>query len=201
MTPYEKYSLIVNLFLAIFTFVAVVLALFGENIRQFWNKPKLNISLIDPSLNQTGSGIQGWFYLLRVFNLRRSSPAKNVRILLTRIFKKGPDDSWQEIIFSGPVQVMWRWPQFRPIFATVGPDEIATFGLLYSNSNAFQLQLYWVPNNLKDTIPSNQLTRLVFQAVSDTAESNELTVEVAWDGAWVSGSAEMKKHLVVKELK
>lgn len=94
---------------------------------------------------------------------------------------------------------MWRWPQLSPLYATVGPNEQSTFGFLLENANSFELQLYWYPNNLKNTIPSNEPTRLTFKAVSDTTESGPFNIEVAWDGIWVEGRAEMKNHLVVKE--
>jgi hypothetical protein len=114
--------------------------------------------------------------------------------------KKGPDGSWKEQKFSGPTQVMWRWPQFSPLYTTVGPEEISTFGSLLENATSFELQLYWCPNNLQSTIPSKEPTRLTFKAVSDTGESKPLIIDVAWDGIWAEGREEMKDHLVVKEV-
>ncbi len=87
-----------------------------------------------------------------------------------------------------------------PLYLTVGPDEVATFGCLLSGDDTFGLQVYWCPHNLDRTISANDPTRLNFQAVSDTKRSNILTIEVAWDGEWVEGSAEMAEHLVVKEI-
>jgi hypothetical protein len=58
--------------------------------------------------------------------------------------------------------------------------------------------LYWTPKNIQSTIGQNDPTRLQFKAVSDTAESNILTVEVSWDGVWVEDKKEIKKHLIVK---
>lgn len=200
MTPFEKYSLWINSIFAFLTLAAVIVAIWGEKIRQIWTKPKLKISLYEPSLTKTNAEIKGWYYLIRVSNDRPSSPAKNVRILLTNAHKKGPDGSWIEQKFSGPTQVMWRWPQLSPLYLTVGPDELSTFGFLLENADSFELQLYWYPNNLNRSIPSNESRRLTFKAVSDTAESKPLNIEVAWDGTWVEGRAEMKDHLVVKEV-
>lgn len=200
MTPFEKYSLWINIIFAFLTFAAIIAAIWGEKIRQIWTKPKLKINLCEPSLTKTNTGIRGWYYIIQVSNERSSSPANNARILLTNIYKKGPDGSWIEQKFSGPTQVMWRWPQLSPHYTTVGPDEQSTFGYLLENANSFKLQLYWYPNNLKNNIPSNESTRLTFKAVSDTTESNPLNIEVAWDGIWAEGRAEMKNHLVIKEV-
>ena len=200
MTQFEKYSLWINSIFAFLTFAAIIAAIWGEKIRQIWTKPKLKIMLYEPSLTKTTTGIKGWYFLIRVSNERPSSPAINVRILLTNIYKKGPDGSWIEQKFSGPTQVMWRWPQFSPLYTTVGPEELSTFGFLLEDADSFELQLYWRPNNLQCNIPSNEATRLKFKAVSDTAESKPLIIELAWDGIWVEGRDEMKDHLVVKEV-
>ena len=89
--------------------------------------PKLVLFLNEPALTVTNSGIKGWYYILSVKNTRRSTPAQNVRILLSEMFKKGPDGAWQEKKFSGPTQVKWRWPGSMPLYTTVGPEAHATF--------------------------------------------------------------------------
>lgn len=98
-------------------------------------------------------------------------------------------------------QVTWRWPQFSPLYATVGPDELSTFGALLENSNSIELKLYWYPNNLQKTIPPNEPTRLEFKAVSDSAASNPLIIQISWDGIWVEGEAEMRTHCIVEEIR
>lgn len=200
MTEYEKWTLFLQGAAVFATLVIAALAIWGEKIRQIWNKPQLKLHLDAPSLTRTSGGQRGWYYLIKVRNQKASSPAKNVRILLTNILKKGPDGSWIEQRFSGPTQVTWRWPDLMPLYATIGPQENSSFGYLLENSRAFRLQLYWYPNNLTAEIPPNDPTRLKFKAVSDTAQSNVLTIELAWDGQWVEGSAEMRDHLAVKEI-
>jgi hypothetical protein len=87
-----------------------------------------------------------------------------------------------------------------PLYVTIGPEERATVGYILSDSDAFELQLYHRPNNLPGRIPAGQPTRLEFVAVSDTAQSNPITLEVAWDGKWAEGSAEMQRHFVVRQV-
>jgi hypothetical protein len=128
------------------------------------------------------------------------APANNVRVLLTKILKKSPDGLWLEQTFSGPVQVTWNLHLDRSMYATIGPDDSAVFGNLEKSARSFILQLYYYPNNLEGTIESNQPTRLVFKAVSDTAESKELTIEVEWDGVWEEDRIKMKGHCKVAEI-
>ncbi len=199
MSDYEKWSLVL-LALGVFAAVAVVIvALCGERIRQLWASPKLSLRLHEPSLTTVTDGQKAWYYHLRMSNQRRLSPAKNVRVLLTNVLKKAPDQIWRDVRFSGPVQVYWRWHELTPQFAAIGPDKLSTFGHILERAD-FELQLYVRPNNLKHTIPAGEPTRLVFKAVSDVAESEPLTIEVAWDGEWVDGQKEMAEHLVVKEV-
>ena len=200
MTDYEQYSLIIRAAGVTATLIAIIIAIWGERIRQIWTKPRLSISLHEPGFTKTTSGIKGWYYLISVTNDRQSSPARNARLLLTRVFKKGPDGSWQEQRFSGPTQVCWQFPKRKPLYPTVGPEELSTFGSLLENSDALELALYWYPNNLEPKIPPNEPTRLEFKAVSDIAESKALVIEVAWDGRWVEGAKEMRDHCIVQEV-
>jgi hypothetical protein len=198
MTPFEKYSLLINSIFAFLTLSAVIIAIWGERIRQLWTKPKLKVEFDEPTLTSHTDGKEGWYYHLQISNNRKSSPANNVRVLLYKVFKKGPDGLWRERKFSGPVQVMWRWPQHMPQYTIIGPDEHSTFACLREDSHSIQLRLYWIPLNLDPDIGPNDPTRLEFKAVSDTAESDTRTLEIAWDGQWVQGSTEMSNHMIVK---
>lgn len=200
---YQKVALIINgLYLAATLLLAVV-ALFGERIKQLWSHPKLQLILDEPTLTgHSNSDEKGWYYHLRVKNDRKHAPAKNVRVLLYKLMKKGPDGSWLEQKFSGPVQVMWIWADNMPQYLTVGPDVQSTFCCSMENSTTINLKLYLMPMNLlqyQNIVPDDP-TRLMFKAVSDIAESNNLTLELAWDGQWEQGASEMKKHFIVKTI-
>ena len=198
MSDYELSSLWVNGAMAVATFLAVLVALFGERLRQSWIRPKLKLELIEPAFTKNNLVQAGWYYLLNASNKRLESPASNVRVMLTRVLRQSPDGSWQEQRFSGPIQVTWRWPDQMPQFATVGQPATATFGFLRENQRAFQLSMVFYPNNLDPEIAADTPTRLVFRAVSDTSESDELVLEVAWDGAWTEEWSEINDHLKVK---
>jgi hypothetical protein len=150
MTDYEKYSVLIAGVSSFVTFLAIVVAIWGERIRQLWTQPKLAISLADAegSLTTRADGKKGRYYSLDVTNKKRSSPASNVRVLLTEIKKKGPDQHWRPVTFSAPVHVTWKWPNITPPYTTIGPDEMATFGYIVEDAKRFALQLYWHPNNL-----------------------------------------------------
>jgi hypothetical protein len=200
MTEYERYSLLIEAVGITVTLVAVAIAIWGERIRQIWTKPQLRISLHDPVFNTIGAETGGWYYLILVTNDRLSSPAQNVRLLLTKVWRQSPDGSWYEQKFSGPTQVAWRWKNVSPQYPTIGPESLATFGCLLEHRDSFKLQLYLYPNNLDPRIRPNKPTRLELQAVSDTAKSKTLTIEVVWDGKWVEAGDQIQNHCVVKEI-
>lgn len=195
MTPFEKWSIVVGIAGALATFLAVVVALFGEKLRQIWSSPKLQVMLFEPAITKTNAGMKGWYYLLRTSNQSRSNPAANVRILLSKIERKAPDGSWVEETFSGPVQVMWRWPQFMAQYQTIGPPQEATFACVHQNEKEISLCLYWFPNNMRQSILPGETVRLSFVAASDVAESDVHSVVISWDGKWNEDRAEMKKNL------
>jgi hypothetical protein len=199
MTKYETWSLVVQIAGTVIAIVVIVVAVLGEKIRQWLSKPKITLALREPNLTITNNQLKGWYYLLKVENSRRTCPAENVRVWMTKIYKKGPDDSWLEQRFSGPTQVKWQWPDTMPQFLTVGPEVNATFAAVLQGTGAIKLCMYWYPNNLAPTIKPNDPTRLLFKAVSDMHESNEITIEIAWDGKWVEGRTEMAEHLIITQ--
>jgi len=200
VSEYETYSVWIGLGGIIVTFLAVVVAIWGERLRQSFSSPKLRISLESPALTSCNDGHQGWYYILCVKNERSSSPATNVQVLLTRVLKPTPEGAWEEQKFSGPVPVMWRWPQIQPPYETVGPDKWATFGYVIANTQDLVLQLYFRPNNLPPSISPNDATRLEFCAVSDTGRSKPIVVQVNWDGGWAEDADEMHSHLTVQSV-
>jgi hypothetical protein len=207
MTEYEMRSLAlqqwglwISIVLVVATLILAAVAVWGERIRQRWVRPKLRLLLDEPHLTFiSGTNRRGWYYQLHVVNDRKTSPASNTQVRLTKVFKKALDDSWQEHQFSGPVQVQWRWPDQIPQYATIGPDQHATFACLLEGADAAELCLFLTPNNLESRIPALEPTRLHFKAVSDTAESKELVLEVASDGQWEEGRSAMDTHMSVKE--
>ncbi|MCF8146251.1 MAG: hypothetical protein K9N21_20275 [Deltaproteobacteria bacterium] len=199
MTLFEKWSIVVGIAGALATFLAVMVALFGEKIRQLWSSPKLQVRLFEPSVTPNNAGVKGWYYLLQVSNQSRSNPAANVRVLLSKIERKAPDGFWVEEPFSGPVQVMWRWPQFMAQYQTIGPPQIATFACVHQNEKEISLRSYWFPNNMRRSILPGEAVRLSFVAASDVSESDVRSVDISWDGKWTEDREEMKKNLRIVE--
>ena len=163
--------------------------------------PKLEVTLHDPEGEPIsgGDGTPARFYHLKIRNKRRWAPAHNVRVLLTKVNKPAADGSFPMAALSGPLQLTWQFPQFHPLFPTIGPNDICDLGNL-QRGRAFTLSPYLTPNNFQGSLPAAGKMRVEVIAAADNAESSPLLVEIAWDGQWSDDTGTMSKHLVVKQV-
>ena len=198
MSCYEFIIVIVQALVAIGTIAVAITAIWGDFIRNKYYGPKLNITLLDSlgDLTYLLNGIPGLYYKFKVENNRLWSPAKNVRVLLLRVYKPAADGKYVKSDFSGPIQITWQWSDLQ--YQNIGPESICTFGHLIKGKN-FELSTYVKPNNLDRFIKANEKMIIVVKAVADTAESNTLNVEISWNGKWNDDRVEMSKNLVIKE--
>jgi len=185
------------------TLILATLAIWGEEIRYRIAGPKLSLRLLDPQGTLTfGSDknrTPGWYYILKVSNERKSVPAKNVRVNLTKILKPGEDGTFVEQVLSGPLQLTWRFPRNRSQYATVGPDESCTFARLIRGWS-FELSTYVIPNNFVGFLNAGERMRIEVIAGAENAESNALCLEISWDGNWSEEPEQMQNYLVVREV-
>jgi hypothetical protein len=209
MTLEEKLLLwgtIAKILAALATFLAVLVAIWGDRIRHTLGlKPKLVVRLNDPYgelVNVSTSPekpMMARYYHLRVSNKRRWSQAKNVRVVIVRVFKPAADGALVPQTLAGPLQLMWRFTPFHPQYSTVGSDDFVDLGHLQKGKN-FYLTPYISPSNLEGFLRPNEQMRVEVQAVADNAESKSVCIDISWDGHWSDGSEEMTKHLVVTQV-
>jgi len=201
MTCYEIWSLIIQGAVAVGTLIVAIIAIWGNRIRSWWSGPKLKIYLHNPmgELTKLNDGTAVRYYHLRVVNGRKWSPAHNVRVLLTKIFQPAADGRWVDRSFSGPLQLTWQFPQFHVRFPFIGPDDISDLGCIVEGQQ-FAITPYVVPNNFNGYVGPNQRIKVEVIAVADNGQSEPVLIEIAWDGNWSDDTAEMGRHLVVKEV-
>jgi hypothetical protein len=199
MTRYEILNLIIQGFIAVGTISVAILAVWGEWVRYQLIGPKLSIHLLDAegTLTKLTDGTPGRYYKIKVENIRQWAPAKNVRVILTRLSKPAADGTFLPQAFSGPLQLTWQW--VFPQYPTVGPAEVCTFGSLIQGKR-FTLSPYVTPNNFTGYLDPNQRMLIEVKAVADNGESKPLNIEIAWDGCWSDDARTMQSHLVVKVL-
>jgi hypothetical protein len=198
----------VNLAVAVATFLAAMVALFG---RQFWtlvSPPLLKMKLLEEygektiAVRQIKENLsmddEVRFFHLTVRNERRRwATAHQVQVFLVGIEQPGPSGEWQ-VTWTGNVPMRWRDQEITPFTQTIGAPVDCDFCMVGKFEPVLSLMPLLAPNNLKVHWqgPCKFMTRL--QARSTEKDSDELYIQVAWDGKWEDGDIEMKKHLTVE---
>jgi hypothetical protein len=120
-------------------------------------------------------------------------------VYLTDIERPGPDGSWQRAMATGPIPLNWQYGDYAPGLPTVGADRICDLGRV-TETGPFEILTPFRPTNFNGALSPNSRVRATVQAVAENAPPGRLTLEIAWDGTWAMGAAEMAKHLVIREV-
>ena len=201
MTKVEFYSLLIQSIVAIGSIVVSILAIWGDFIRSKIAPPLLRINLNsfegDPTKSHDGRKFR--FYHLCVKNNRIWSIANNVVVNINLLEKPGPDGEWQSAMYCGKIPLAWQFGEVYSSLPSIGKEHICDLGHI-AEENKFKLKTRISPNNFDGSVDKNEKIRVHLQAVADNAKSNILILEIAWNGKWSSGSKEMAKNLIIKEI-
>ncbi|MGC3982387.1 MAG: hypothetical protein QM808_14145 [Steroidobacteraceae bacterium] len=118
-------------------FVAI-LAIWGNSIRAWWVGAKLKLELISSEGERIDIAIDNRslpsrFYHLRVSNSRRSSPATNTRVFLTKLSRPRADGEFVSNELTGPIPLSWQHSHSFPMELTFGPEHNADLGFVTKN--------------------------------------------------------------------
>lgn len=211
MTPTWQFWLSwgVQAAIAFGTIGAVVVALFGDWFRAWLSPPKLSISLkneigvIEKAAflpSQDDKVTDSRWYHIRIENLRRWSPAREVQLLLLQFAE--PDSAGHfQATWTGELPLKWAHQQIKPLRPTIGaPQDCDLCSVTKMPDGTHQLEWYPLirPYFLDATWGSPHKFAVTLQARSLETESNLLRVEIAWDGQWADDATQMSRHLVVK---
>jgi len=193
--------------MALFTFFAVIVALFGDWLKARIFPIKLELNIPDPLGEQTDfksdnkTKKAGRIYHVEVSNKKRWRKATGVQIFLLRIEKPGPDGNFIPI-WNGAVPLRWKHQQIYPLQRTVGPPTKCD---ICSVNEDKILRLYPMIHqlNLLDHIEYDKEVNLVInlQAQANEADSDILQLKLDWDGKWEKGEKEMMNHFIIKPYK
>ncbi len=194
---------------AVTTFAAVLVALFGQAFRAKFFPPQLTVSLADPEgektkvrLTSLEDGVQkertedARYYHLAVRNDRRWSPANQVQVVLLSVEEPGADGRFAPI-WTGDLPLGWRHQQVLSGARTVGPMGHVDLCSIV-RTKWLQLHPLVAPFNLEVIRRTSANLILRVQARSNESDSKILSVRVSWDGQWHDGATEMQRHLVIR---
>ena len=190
------------------TFLAVFVALFGSWWRNVIVPPRLTISLargdgfpyilrLENRETKEVRQTPGFWYHVRVDNHTRWNPVSDVYVFLLSVEELDAADQFKPI-WVGQAALGWRLdanPQPKKIGYTAECD------LCHILKDPLSVNLSPI---VLGQVPSifTQATRLrlTLRARGIEADSNQLRVQIAWDGQWSDDKAEMSRHLVVTVL-
>jgi hypothetical protein len=93
-------------------------------------------------------------------------------------------------------------PSVHEQFPTIVQEDVCDFGSLDEGAAQFELAVYAKPNNLKGYVGANEGMRIHIMASGhNVPPSAPLIIEVAWDGVWSADQQDMRRHLVIREVK
>lgn len=199
-TQFFWYMLVQWIFV-VCTLLLAAIAIWGQTIRAMFYAPLLSIELRDSKGNQSrfGDGIMSRYYHIAVRNKRRISPAHNVRVVIRAIFRPSSDGTTKPMIFPGPMQLAWQFQASNPQFQTIGAESSCDLGYIREGED-FTLSTLYRSISFNPTLSAGNQMTVTIVALSDEVESEELRLEIAWDGKWDNDSNIMCKHLVVKPI-
>ncbi len=201
MTKYEFWSLVIQSLSVVAAILVVIVAIWGSYLKALFASPKLLISLFSSEGEPTtlSDGSKARYYHVVVKNERSWAEAKNVIVYIYSLERLGPDGEWQQAMYSGQVPLMWQFGEFDYGLPNIGKERLCDLGRVLEGLN-FELRTKFVPNNFNPCVKANQSMRVYIQAVADNGKSNNLVLQISWDGVWVQGESEMRKHLIIKEV-
>ena len=184
---------------ALGTLLVVIVALFGDYLKP---KPVLGLRLLSDRGESVvfGDRSEGRFYFLRVENRRRWTKATSAELHMSRLEKRGPDGAWVTE-WRGDVPFECRDQSLYPLQRDIGsPIDYQVLSVREGTPPELQLHPVFLPNNLK--VVRTQSYELVawFRVKSSEVDSDEVRLQVSWDGRWESGEEEMRTHLKIKAL-
>ena len=138
------------------------------------------------------------YYHVRLSNQGRARfpSAHQAQVMITRLELEGPDRQPQAI-WQQPLPLKWRYQEVDPATTrTVGPDVEADLFYVTEHSS-LQLTPMIQPNNFRSTYQTATKLWVTLQARSLETDSEPICVQIAWDGQWEAGEAEMARHLIV----
>ena len=187
---------------AIGTIAVAVMAIWGDWVRSKLTRP--NVAIEGRSLRgdvaKFPNGARAIFYHLQVRNRRGWSPARNCRVLLTTLHRRGPDGQFRREPMPVPFQFIWSPKEFSGTLQTVTDHTVLDFGLVVEGSDRFTPSLYVIPYNFPGYVKRGEAVRYTLQAVGDNFASELVTYEVAWDGEWSDNLDMMAGHLTIRRV-
>ena len=182
------------------------MAIWGDLVRSLIAGPKLTLSFNKRSdfnvwLNGQGS-LKTHFYHFLVENSRRWTPATKAQVLLLSIHRQDQHGQFPRDPMVSTMQFTWQFPNTpdHEKMPTLRSSRLCDLGCMPERGN-FELSVYRpIPFNFHRFIEPNQIVRIVVVAEAENSVSNDLAIEIHWNGTWAENPADMDRHLKIRTI-
>lgn len=212
----EYYRLIVSIISAFITFFALFIALFKDDIREQWKRPRISFVLpnkhtiedTDSSLDAESGAetIKAKRYLTRIeIQNNGNLPALSCEMYLDKLEFITKDTSISQNIECSSAPLEWNGTESQTIIIPPGgkklvdilevtaPEKVSTPDSAKTN-NKSQLIIGTIPNN-KDQAKGKWKAKFSLYAQNHTPVSFE--IEVEWNGIWKNRFTEFSSHFQI----
>jgi len=189
---------------ALATFLAALVALFGERWRARLFPPRLALRLVPgfgvsisrESLEKVKTPAR--YHHVRATNNATWPQAKRAQVYMTRVESKGPDGEMRSQ-WTGNIPILWQYQEAQPLTRPLGPPFDCT---LCSVTKGGFLELWPLiaPFNFSGAFEPPVDIVVTLQIRSDDGVSPERSFRTSWDGQWHDGDREMADHFVVRDV-
>ena len=214
----EYYRLIVSIISAFITFFALFIALFKDDIREQWKRPRILFSLpdkhtaedTDSSLDvESGAEtIKAKRYLTRIeIQNIGNLPALSCEMYLDKLEFLPKDTSISQNIECSSAPLEWNGTDSQTIIIPPGgkklvdilevtaPEKVSTPDSAKTN-NKSELIIGTIPN---DKDQSKGKWKATFSLYAQNHNPVSFEIEVEWDGIWKNRFTEFSSHFQIKK--
>lgn len=208
-TAADWVSAVSNVFAAIGTVGAVIVALFREELRDWLSPVGASINLRDPAgeLTYVNSGQEPMYlFHLRVRNLSRRRLLRSCRIVITEVSTETAEGGWQTRTLAVPLPLHWAPAELQPleIDLPAGQEAIADFAwfrrLGTVNAVVFEPVLASNPANFPGRILSGAARYHVELRAQELADPVRVTIEAKSEGTWSESLQALPSVLTVRRI-
>jgi len=202
MTCVEKWNLTVNIVIAIGTVGAVIVALFGDWLKNRIFRSILSAEVIDPNgeLTNWTNGTRVIYYHLKIINLRQSILVNQCRVFLKEISKKNNNQQFVKLPLIVPPTLQWAPAESSPQALDFITERVLDIGYVTEGSDTFFLSIFPKFNNFKGYIKANETFRYTLEILSNNSKTKIVTLEISWDGTWHENPVDMSEALRITKL-
>jgi hypothetical protein len=169
---YQSVDTWASIFTAFGTVAVAILAIWGDQVKDYFLGPRLTLSLVSESgdLTKRVNGTKVYYYHLRVTNGKRRLPARGVRVVVQGISKRAPSGAFVRQPLVYPLQLVWTPMEPGEVERTIVQNSTCDFGFLdeTGNEQAFRPAVLLLPNNFRGYVKTDQCVR--FEVVATGLE-------------------------------